>query len=408
MLGSGIVQQRERHAHILFHQDALASGLHWDVLTCGAAELQTHAAAWASLANRALEPDVFFHPDFAIPAARLLPDQQHCLFLFAYCTDEEGARWLGGLLVLEPPRLGRTSVAYSWQHDFACLSGVLLDQEVAPAAMSALLAWIDAELPRAHVVCLQGVRVGGPTATLLAELATRESRPLKCINLHARAIFNASSALGQKAMVGLTAHRRKRNRRHTRSLSELGHVTYTSEGDPQHLVTMSEEFLALELSGWKGRGGTALLSKPETANFATSLFANVKSGLYRIDALRLDGAALAIGVVLRHRDHAYLWKFAYDERYARLSPGVQFVFHLMQAQANDPTLELTDSCAVPDNQMINPIWPDKRPTADVLIGTAAGSAIPFYLSMANLQTLRWARRQLQQLRGSDFAALEKP
>ena len=59
---------------------------------------------------------------------------------------------------------------------------------------------------------------------------------------------------------------------------------------------------------------------------------------------------------------AYSYKTAFDEAYARFSPGV-----LLQREAlslvEDPQISWIDSCAAPDHAMIDHIWRERRAIA---------------------------------------------
>ncbi len=132
----------------------------------------------------------------------------------------------------------------------------------------------------------------------------------------------------------------------------------------------TERFLDLEARGWKGAKGTALLQDSGLAAFArtmTRLMA--RQGKCRVDSLELDGRAVAMAIVLRSGDRAYFWKTAYDETLASRSPGKQLALALTERLAADPTVALTDSCAVQDHPMIDRLWPDRMVVGDVLIAS---------------------------------------
>ena len=84
-----------------------------------------------------------------------------------------------------------------------------------------------------------------------------------------------------------------------------------------------------------------------------------------------------MGIVLMSGDQAFLWKIAYDERFAALSPGVQFIIDFTLRQTADRTVATTDSCAIPDHPMIDRLWPDRLEIADVLLAPSAARAEAF-------------------------------
>jgi CelD/BcsL family acetyltransferase involved in cellulose biosynthesis len=88
------------------------------------------------------------------------------------------------------------------------------------------------------------------------------------------------------------------------------------------------EGFALEAGGWKGRAGSAIAQDAATLAFYRQLAEqaahNRKLSLW---FLRLDGKAIAFDYSLEHRQCLLLLKTAYDERFARFSPGQLLLEH---------------------------------------------------------------------------------
>jgi hypothetical protein len=76
---------------------------------------------------------------------------------------------------------------------------------------------------------------------------------------------------------------------------------------------------------------------------------------------------VAAAIVLRHQDRAFYFKLGIDERFARLSPGVQLTLDLTRHLCADPVIATADSTASADHPMINPIWRGRFAIGDVLI-----------------------------------------
>ena len=72
-------------------------------------------------------------------------------------------------------------------------------------------------------------------------------------------------------------------------------------------------------------------------------------------------------IVLRHQDRAFYFKLGVDERFAKLSPGVQLTLDLTRHLCADPAIALVNSTASADHPMINPIWRGRLAIGDVLI-----------------------------------------
>jgi hypothetical protein len=137
---------------------------------------------------------------------------------------------------------------------------------------------------------------------------------------------------------------------------------------PQEIAQAIEVFLNLEASGWKARRGTALMQDEGDAGFirrATMALAEI--GQCEIVSLHAGETPVAAGVVLRHQDRAFYFKLGVDERFAKLSPGVQLTLDLTRHLCADPLIALADSTAIADHPMINPIWRERLAIGDVLI-----------------------------------------
>jgi CelD/BcsL family acetyltransferase involved in cellulose biosynthesis len=112
-------------------------------------------------------------------------------------------------------------------------------------------------------------------------------------------------------------------------------------------------------------------------------------GKAQIARIALDGRPIAAMITLRSGDVAWTWKIAYDEGYARFSPGVQILLDVTQALLNDPAIARADSCATADHPMIDHVWRGRLLLADRLLSVGRGPSTAFAL-VRNLETLRRA------------------
>lgn len=314
-----------------------------------------HRAAWADLARRALEPDVFLDPLFALPAARRFPPERRPFFVLVWSFDAVGQPVLIGLCPLDRRR---GAVARSWTHEQAVSSAPLLDAERAAEALRALLDWlVRSRSCRAGLLC-HGVPLDGPLGRLLTGRAVAHAT----VEMRTRAVLERHTDDARHVRPP------KEWRRQHRRLLDRGVVEFRSARDPEAVRRATEDFLRLEAAGWKGRRGTALGQDPALALFTRTLTDGLaRDGRCRIDSLNVGGRPVAMGIVLRSRDRAYFWKTAFDETLAALSPGRQFAMELTAAQRKEPGLASTDSCALPDHPMIDRLWPGRMTVADLII-----------------------------------------
>jgi CelD/BcsL family acetyltransferase involved in cellulose biosynthesis len=157
------------------------------------------------------------------------------------------------------------------------------------------------------------------------------------------------------------AKKRKEIRRLQKRLAELGTVEQRLLNDGADLPRWCGDFLALEASGWKGREGSALASRPDDiAFFRASCAAAFATGRLHFLRIDLDGRAIAMLVNFRHGDGAFSFKIAFDEEMGRFSPGVLIEIANLHAVQDDPAIGWMDSCAAADHPMIDSLWAERR------------------------------------------------
>jgi CelD/BcsL family acetyltransferase involved in cellulose biosynthesis len=118
-------------------------------------------------------------------------------------------------------------------------------------------------------------------------------------------------------------------RRRLRNLTAQGSVVLerVDEAAPQIL----EEFYRLESSGWKGREGSAISSRPETGQFYAEIArAAGRLGYLTLYGLRAGGRMIAGHFGLSYRGRYFSPKIAFDEDFRRFAPGHLIVHHILQ------------------------------------------------------------------------------
>jgi len=184
----------------------------------------------------------------------------------------------------------------------------------------------------------------------------------------------------------MTGKKRKELRRQYSRLSELGPLAWERETGAEGLDAWCEAFLALEASGWKGRAGSALACDPATAAlFRESLAGAAARGRLERLALRLDGHPIAMLATFLTPPGAFSFKTAFDEGFARFSPGVLLQRENLAMLERDD-VAWTDSCAAADHPMIDHIWRERRPIGrlSIAIGGMARRALFSRLLSAEL------------------------
>jgi CelD/BcsL family acetyltransferase involved in cellulose biosynthesis len=323
------------------------------------------AEPWADLVRRAaanvfMDPaalNTVFETGFAMLHVLLAWDAgvtpQRLVGLWA--LQERSITQLGPSFLLAPP--SNYSFLSTPVVDPACM------HEVTASFFGAIRA--DRNLPKLiRVKCLDGQ--SDASAALLTALAEPGTR---CRILSRTQRPFATRERGVK-MSGST---RKKMRQDWNRLSSAGAIDIVN--DPATSNDAVEVFLALEAAGWKGKEGTALLSNPSDARFARRFLANLAAERKAsVAILRLNGQPIAAQILLYEGDMAYTWKTAYDEAYAKYSPGVLLVDKLTEELFNSGIAAI-ESCS-PEGGFMGRVWQGRRETLDLLadVGTRPSTA----------------------------------
>ena len=357
----------------------------------------THVVAWTDLSRRLIEPNVFLDPCFVLPAVQHFAMARRPAFVLVW--DEslgERHKLIGLCPVMFPrPRFGGT-MATAWLHDQASVGVPLIDRFQAIETLDLLLDWLGREQPHVTGLMIPKLRQDGPMMDLLKTRAVMTGRDIRLFGAHERAMLPGGDLGRQAADKAFSPKKIKELRRQRRRLAGNGKLVYSSARTPAEVREATERFLALEAAGWKGKRGTALLSDSGLATFTrtmTRLLA--RDGKCRVDALEVDGRAVAMGIVVHSGGYGYLLKIAYDEAFRGSSPGVQFVLDVTNAQLEEDGIVFTDSCAIPDHPMIDHVWRERLAIADALISSKPGPSRRFALAAAGETARRGLRAMLK-------------
>ncbi len=121
----------------------------------------------------------------------------------------------------------------------------------------------------------------------------------------------------------------------------LSGVEYTAVREEPELSAAFKEFLDLEVSGWKGSVGGALLKKGERrVEFFRHASLTQRSNEYgEINLLHAEGRCIAAQVALFVNGEYTINKIAYDEKYAKVAPGQLLMKRTLQRCCEDPAIE---------------------------------------------------------------------
>lgn len=330
------------------------------------------AAAWDALADDASEPNAFAER-WCLQSALHLFDPARTARLVAV---EDGQGRLAGVMpIATAARYGRVPLRHltGWSHANHFHGAPLVRAGAEAAFWNGLLDWCADEPRHGPLLHLARLTAEGPLHRALESVAAARGNAVRIVHREQRAML--ASALDPQAYwdAAMRGKKRKELRRQANRLAELGSVQFTRWDASQDPALWTDAFLDLETRGWKGRAGSAMASAPATRAWFGAIIAGAASaGRLDMRALTLDERPLAMLINFLCPRGGFSFKTAFDEDYARFSPGVL----LQQANLDLLTregLDWVDSCAVPDHPMIDSIWTERRALVwlNVAIGDSA-------------------------------------
>jgi CelD/BcsL family acetyltransferase involved in cellulose biosynthesis len=344
------------------------------------------AAQWDELAANAAEPNVFAQRWFVEASAPLATRDVRLLAV------RDAGQLIGVLPLARASHYGRLPLAHveNWLHYHAFLGGPLLRAGWEQAAWTTILTELDADPASTGLLHLTGLVEHGPVHTALLAAA---KRPCHTVHRIERALLHSDLAPADYYAATVRKKKRKEIGRLQSRLAELGSVATRRLSPDDDLDEWIDAFLALEAAGWKGRAGSALACQPETAAFfRAALHGAHGAGKLELLRLDLDGRPIAILVNFLDPPGSYSFKTAFDEEFARFSPGV-----LIQL-ANLDILTRTDiawmdSCAAQDHPMIDSLWGQRRAIIRVTLPLAGWRSRAAFHAVRTLERLAAARKR---------------
>jgi CelD/BcsL family acetyltransferase involved in cellulose biosynthesis len=313
------------------------------------ADVDAILPAWKRLADHSLAPAGLNAPELILPLIRRLPGAE-------LAAVKQGNDLLFALPVKK--RRSIPALFTNWTTALTVIGEPHLDREFPEAALTVFINHLT------HPILLHAVAINGSFWNCLV----RQDAQISVLDTWQRAALWPSGTYEAWFDSNIGSKRRKEYRRLTNRLSEAGRLETSSLETGRDCKPWVADLLALEAAGWKGKRGTAMAANPALqVAFQESCQFLAAAGKLRFWKLTLDGKPIAAMYAIVEGDQAWLHKIAYDETYAKFSPGVLLVLYATEKLFAETGLVLVDSCAIPGHPMIENIWRDRIQVADVMI-----------------------------------------
>jgi CelD/BcsL family acetyltransferase involved in cellulose biosynthesis len=295
---------------------------------------------WSDLAARALEPNLFFEPDFALAAVQhLVVFRDACAILVWQGQAEDPRRRLVGLIPCFPRNRLFVPDQLIGLSDARILNGApLLDAVLAQAVIAAVLSLRRGWELQGRGLLLRRIDLESPLVTPMLRAAEQ---------LGLSATLHPSA---QPLRPLATARQAEETDARRALLAQQGKLALVEASSRSELRDQVELLLAMDASGLRGRLGKAVLQDTREVGFLRAMTrALARTRQCRVGLLTLDGKAIAGALVLGRARRSWLHLVSHDETYAAYAP--EQVLLAMMRQAS------------PARVILHPALPDSGPDA---------------------------------------------
>jgi hypothetical protein len=317
--------------------------------------------AWAALAQRASEPNPFHEPDAVVAAARHLPTGD----TIKLAVVENDDRFFACLPVQHVRRHWRDQSEPSYQ--FATtevrrmnyLGTPLFDTSKGVEPMTVLLETLVEECRSEGSVAAEfgDVAAGGTVDSYLREAAAGLGLKLDVIHTFDRGLLRREEIIDGEALHSGKTLRNLRSKKRAMGRALEGEVTVKDRFDDESIA----EYIRIEESGYKAETGNAMTSVPgEPQQFAEMCHAFAAAGRFHLLSLMVDSTTTAMMGWVTARDSVFQFKWSYDSRYAKFSPGKLIHLEAIERFQNETDAELLETCTAPNNHFVLGMYKSRR------------------------------------------------
>lgn len=348
-------------------------------------------AAWDVLAQDPAEANPFYESWSLLPALGAFDPQGKVSLL----TLEAGGELVGLMPVKREARYYRHPLPNfrNWTHANCFLGAPLVAKGFERLFWTSVFDWVDANARMELFLHLSHMPATGPLHIALVDVLRGETdrRPAETVMQEERAALVSRASSVVYFNESISTRKRKELRRQERRLEEQGELAFERLSGDADLDRWVEQFLELESRGWKGASGSSLASDKRTATmFHQALAGAAQRGRLERLALTLDGKPIAMLVNFLTSPGSFSFKTAFDEAYARFSPGVLLQRENLALLDRDD-IDWCDSCAAQDHPMIDHFWRERRAIARHSIGIGGTIRRAIFSAIARGETRQTAK-----------------
>lgn len=341
--------------------------------------LERYRTAWQDLADHTTEPNPFYEPWMLLPAWQAfgheVPGTKFALVWQRDPRPKQPATLVGFVPLISQRRFGLLPLKLRrvWQHAFCYLCAPLVRRGLEQEVLECLLDWMREN--GQGLLKLRHLSAEGRLAQALIDVTHERGAAAFVVERYNRALLRPAESYDEYLANSMTQHarhelRRQRKRLAARGLLETRVLCADAAVASGHtdVNVWIEQFLNVEAAGWKGRECSALGSNPVSRDYFETICREAHArGRLLMLGLYLEDRPLAMKCNFLAGDGAFAFKIAFDEAYAKYSPGVLLEAENIRIVHDLPQIKWMDSCALPGHPMINRMWSERRTIQKVLV-----------------------------------------
>jgi CelD/BcsL family acetyltransferase involved in cellulose biosynthesis len=315
------------------------------------------AAEWDALTAQLSEPNPFGERWYLTAALAALPTDS-----IRIAVVRDGGGLLGIIPLVRQTHYAGLPLSHlqNWLNHNAFLGTPLIRKGAEATFWQALLAQLDTERDAGLFLHLSGLTDNGPVVGALEATCRKAGRRFAKVYHEERALLEHGLSPVAYWEANVRGKKRKELRRQHKRLAEEGILTFARTDGSADLDQWIANFLTLEKAGWKGANGSALDCSPATRTlFHGVLHGAANAKKLELLTLCLNDRPIAMLANFLTPPGAFSFKTAFDEDYARFSPGVLLQFENLALLGRDD-INWCDSCAAKDHPMIDSLWSGRR------------------------------------------------
>jgi len=352
--------------------------------------------AWRRLGERALEPNPFAEPDFFILCARYFESYADAKLVIA----QEGTEFMGVLPIAgdDTPRVPPRRVASTRANPIQItgLHTPLIDPTEPHQAVDAIMGALGGAAKSEGwpgILLLDEIGSDGPVAESLLKVCEERRYPVYVKDSWERGTV---SRAGQWANP-IDGKRRREIRRRQRLLTEEAGAEVAMV-DRSLEPTACDDFLAMEIAGWKGReGGHAFARYPNMAEWFRDWHRCLGAkGRVTLLSLNVGSHPIAMAYVVRAGEGLFCFRIAFDEGFAKYGPGPMLLSSALTFLRDTTDATWFDSMTSKDNAFFLGLLPERRRLSRLFIGTGGALDRALVSALPAMTKLSAATGQIQK------------